>query len=276
MYIGAHVSIAGGVQNAPENATKIGCECFQMFSRSPQGGPAPELTPRIVGKFKENLKHFHQNACYVHTPYYINLASSIDRIRHGSVDIIREELERGSLLGASYVMTHLGSAKDLGKAKAIKQVAQGIKKIMEGYTGSAQFLIELAAGAGMIIGDTFEEVRDIIKLSKSKKIGVCFDTVHCFASGYDLRTKTAVKKTFDEFDKIIGLKNLKLIHVNDAKAGLGSHIDRHEHIGQGEIGLKGFEALLNEPRLKDINLILETPKDGNRAGDVKVLKKLRG
>ncbi|MDD5341951.1 MAG: deoxyribonuclease IV [Patescibacteria group bacterium] len=275
MKIGAHISIAGKISEAPKRAAKAGCECFQIFSRSPRGGPAPALTAPVIKEFRSNIERYHQNGSYIHTPYYINLASSNNRIRFGSIKVIREELERGSLLGIDAVMTHLGSAKDLGEAKAQEQVADGLKRILDGYQGSTEFLIEMSAGSGLIIGDTFEEIAKLIKLSGHNEIGVCFDTAHAFASGYDLRTKMAVKKTFDEFDKTLGLKRLKLIHANDSKAEFDSHLDRHDHIGLGKIGQEGFKAILHEPRLKHLNLILETPADGQRVNDVEVLKGLR-
>ena len=296
MLIGAHISAAGGVVNAPKNASAIGCEVFQFFSRSPQGGKAPELTPDTVKEFKSNLKKYKQKECYIHAPYFINLASSNNRIYHGSISVLKEELERGSKLGVKYLMFHPGSAKDLGQTAAEKKVAQGISEILKDYKGSCQLLIEMSAGAGQIIGDTFEEIDNIIKnvgagldppakkrtgqdlsLQKSlqDKIGVCYDTAHAFASGYDIRTPAAVKKTFNDFNKILGIKKLKLIHVNDSKTELNSHRDRHEHIGQGKIGLAGFHALLAEPKLKNINLILETPFGDLRQKDIKTLKKLR-
>ncbi|MBU0964340.1 deoxyribonuclease IV, partial [Patescibacteria group bacterium] len=179
MYIGAHVSIAGGVFNAPENAHKIGCECFQMFTRSPQGGPSPVLDKKIVSSFKAGFKKNKQKAFYVHTPYYINLASSKNRIRYGSIKVIRDDLERASLLGAKALMTHLGSSKDLGSQEALKQVIKGIGKILEGYKGETQFLIENSAGAGgTIIGDDFKEIGQIIKAYPQHNIGVCLDTCH--------------------------------------------------------------------------------------------------
>lgn len=163
MLVGAHVSIFNGVFNAPANAAKIGCEVFQMFTRSPQGGPAPELTEGIIKKFKAELKKHKLVEFYIHTPYYINLASSQNRIRYGSISVIRDDLERGSKLGAKYLMTHLGSATDLGPKKALEKVVEGVKKILDGYQGTTQFLIEMSAGAGNIIGDTFEEISAIIK-----------------------------------------------------------------------------------------------------------------
>lgn len=275
MKIGAHVSSAGNISAAPQRAAEIGGECFQVFSRSPRGGPAPAITPETVEEFQNNLKRYKQSASYIHTPYYINLASSNNRIRHGSIQVIREELERGSQLGMTAVMTHLGSAKDLGEAKARQQAADGLKRLLDGYDGPTEFLIEMSAGAGLIIGDTFEEIAELIEASGQRGIGVCFDTAHAFASGYDLRTAQAVKETFDKFDRVLGLRRLKLIHANDSKADYDSHRDRHDHIGLGKIGLAGFRALLHYPALKNINLILETPTDGRQADDIKTLKKIR-
>lgn len=280
MLFGAHVSIAGGVFKAPANAKKIGCECFQMFSRSPRGGKAPKLTDEIVKSFQAEMKANGQADAYIHTPYYINLASTNNRIRYGSITVIREELERASQLGVKYVMTHLGSANDLPRNKAVKKVIEGIKKILNGYQGSAVFLIENSAGSGNIIGDDFAEIKTIIKglsASDKKRVAVCFDTCHAFASGYDLRDRKAINQTLKEFNKQLGLSKLKLIHLNDSKTDLGSHVDRHEHIGQGKIGLKGFRAFINHPKLKKVNMILETPDDnrGSQASDLKVIKRLR-
>ncbi len=276
MKFGAHISAAGGVANAPRNAKKIGCEVFQFFSRSPQGGLAPVLTPIIVKNFQKQMKINGQAEAYIHTPYFINLASTDNRIRYGSIKVIREELERSSLLGAKYVMTHLGSANNLPRGQAIKKVIEGIVKILIDYQGAAELLIENSAGSGNIIGDEFEEIIQIIRQSK-KELGVCLDTCHAFASGYDLRDKKSVDKILRKFDEIIGLKKLKLIHINDSKTDLGSHVDRHEHIGLGKIGLEGFKALINHPELKNINMILETPEDehGDQASDLEIIKKLR-
>ncbi len=276
MYIGAHVSIAGGVVNAPGNAADEGCECFQMFTRSPRGGKAPVIDDTVARAFKEQSATYKQKNCYIHTPYYINLASSNNRIRHGSITVIREELERGSRLGATALMTHLGSSKDLGKKQAMAKVIQGLDKALHGYEGETVFMIENSAGAGgTIIGDTFEEIGSIIKALKQYTMGVCLDTCHAFVSGYDLRTPAVVKKTLAEFNKQIGLEKLIMIHANDAKTEFGSHKDRHEHIGQGTIGQIGFKSLLRHPKLRKVDFILETKSDGQREEDIKLLKRLR-
>ena len=277
MLFGAHVSIAGGLSNAPLNAAKIGCEVFQMFTRSPQGGWEPPCDQKTAVEFLANAKKAKQKEWYVHTPYFINFASASPRIKHASITVVREELERASLLKAKYLMTHLGSYKDLGKEKGYAQLVDSLAEMLDGYKGITQFLIEISAGSGEIIGDTFEEVAEIIhhpKLQKYK-IGVCYDTQHGFASGYDIRTPQAVDETLSKFDKIIGLDRFKMSHCNDSKTEFGSHKDRHAHIGEGLIGLSGFKALVANKKMEKINLVMETESDKVEE-DIKILKKIRG
>lgn len=280
MKFGFHVSIAGSVAEAPARAHELGSECFQIFSRSPRGGPAPKLDPAAIKGYRDASKNWGLES-YIHTPYYINYGAEKKSVLAGSITVVREELERGSQLGVSYVMTHLGTAKYLGPEKAGKQVISSIQKMLDGYNGSTQFLIEMSAGAGDVLGDTFEEIAGYIKgIEKVKRfkdmVGVCFDTCHAYASGYDIHTKAGVQKTFKDFDRIVGLQRLKLFHGNDSMFGLGEHRDRHEHIGDGKIGTEGFKAIINHPKLKHLNMILETHHDGKHLKDIKTLKKLRG
>lgn len=278
--IGAHISAAGDVSQAPLRAASAGCECFQFFSRPPQGGPAKPITEELATIFKANCKKDDLES-YIHTPYYINLASAKNNIYFGSIKVIREELERGSLLGVKYVMAHMGSSKELGEKEGLKKAIEGLKQVMKGYKGSTELLLEISAGAGAIIGDTFEELGAMIHSVKLKKykIGICFDTAHAFASGYDLRTSKAVSATFKQFDKVIGKEKLKLIHANDSLAEFDSKKDRHAHIGEGKIGLEGFKAIVAYAKKLKINLILETPHDGHEdqalLKDIKTLKNLR-
>lgn len=274
MKFGAHVSAAGGLWNAPENAAKIGCEVFQFFSRPPQGGNAAAITPEVAKKFREACEKHEQELWVIHAPYIINFASTTERIRNNSIRMIREELDRGSALGARAVMFHPGSAREVPLTMGIRMVADGINELLKGYKGSTQLLIEISAGSGSVIGDTFDEVRDILKLVKSENVGVCFDTAHAFASGYDLRDKKAVAATFDAFDKEIGLERLVMSHCNDSKVELGAKKDRHDFLGEGHIGLDGFKAMMAEKRLKDLFWIVETPVEGQEA-DIKKLKKMR-
>lgn len=294
LKIGCHVSSAGGIWNAPKNAADLGCEIFQIFTRPPMGGKALPIDDLTIERFKIEMQKYGFSTFVVHTPYFINFGSSSSRIFYGSISVVREELGRASLLGAKYVMTHLGSFKDLGKKDGMKQVKEGLKKVLDGYSGSSKFLIEIAAGAGEIIGDIFEELAEIMEPIKKHKGfgGICFDTQHAWASGYDI-TKTDWIK---EFSKIIGLKWLKMSHINDSKEALGSHKDRHEHIGDGKIGKQGFQAFLsylnnlstrrsggallsskgetNKVAYGCFPLILETKADKIKA-DIKILKAIR-
>ncbi|HZZ99280.1 MAG TPA: deoxyribonuclease IV [Candidatus Paceibacterota bacterium] len=270
--IGCHVSIAGGIFNAPKRAADLGCEVFQIFSRSPQGGPAPELTPEIVEKFKSEMKANKQENCFIHTPYYINFASDNNKIRHGSSRIVREELERGSLIGAKYVMMHIGSAKGMTHEQAMERCAKGVARVMEDYDGTTELLLEISAGTGDVIGDTFEELEEIIERSGSKgKVGICLDTCHMFASGYDIRTEEGVAKTLETISNTVGKKSIKLIHTNDSKTELGGKRDRHDHIGFGKIGRRGFELMMEN---FDLDFILETEHD-KVAEDILLLKEIR-
>ncbi len=282
MRFGAHVSAAGGLWNAGKEAKSLGCEVIQIFSRPPQGGKPKEITPEDAQKFKDAMMEAEVQAVYIHSPYFINLASSNPRIEHSSVAVLREELERGSKLGCQGMMFHPGSAKDVGPIKGKQMVVEGLNRILDGYTGSCQLLIEISAGAGEVMGDEFEELAEFLQgAERGKEIGICFDTQHAFASGYDLSTAEAVTETFKKFDKIVGLKNLVASHCNDSKIELGGKKDRHEHWGEGHIGLKGLEAIINHPKLQHLDLILETPwekgdKTDPRLKDMKILKKFRG
>lgn len=270
MLIGCHVSIAGGVFNSPKRASELGAEAMQIFTRSPQGGKAPELTPEVVSKFKEQCLENKIEMTVVHTPYYINFASENNRIRHGSVSIVRDELERASLLGAKYVMTHLGSAGTLSEREASDKVIEMLSKTLEGYTGNAELLIENCAGAGKIIGDKFSEILYILeKINHPKLTGICIDTQHSFASGYDWRD---FKKTLKQIEDEIGLDKIKLIHANDSKTEFGSRKDRHEHISKGLIGEEAFKNIVSFAKEKNITMICETEYDFVKE-DIMLLKK---
>lgn len=275
MKIGCHVSIAGGVHNAPARAKDLGAECLQMFSRSPQGGKAPELTADIVASFKQSMKEGGISNAYIHTPYYINLASTEARIRESSARVIREELERGTLLGVKYIMTHLGSAKDMERVDAIQQTAEMLAKSLNGYAGTTKLLIENAAGAGAIIGDTFSEIADIMEKTGSPHIvGICLDTQHSFASGYDWRTPESFKKAIGLLDAELGIKKVKIMHANDSMVEYGTKRDRHQHIGKGYIGEAGFALITEFAEKHDIDMLLETEHD-TVTEDIALLKKLR-
>lgn len=281
--IGLHVSAAGGAANAPENAKEFDAEVFQFFSRSPRGGSAPKISDEQARLFRQRCEEYGFES-YIHTPYYTNFASKSKRIYHGSVNVVREELERGNKLGVKYVVTHLGSAKDWVKDKkstetpqaALEQVVKGLKKIYADTPKlTSRLLLEIAAGAGSIIGDTFEELAYLLDALGRKDVHVCLDTCHMFAAGYDLRTKEAVADTMKQFEKQVGISQLKLVHMNDSKVDLNGRADRHEHIGKGKIGIAGFKAILAHKDFQKVNFILETKHDTLIHKDLDFLKKHR-
>ena len=241
-----------------------------------------------IAFFRENCKKYGIKNYYIHTPYYINLASASNRVYYGSVSTIVSELERADVLGARAVVTHLGSARELGEKGAQEKLIRGLKKVFQDYffaagkkakgrNFKADLLLEITAGAGKIMGDNFEEIAYFIKETEKQTrnniLGVCFDTAHAFASGYDLRDKAAVRKTFDEFDRTIGMERLKLVHCNDSKSDFGSHVDRHDCIGNGKIGLNGLSAVVREPRLSKVDFIIETLSE-NAQEDIETLRNL--
>ena len=249
-----------------------------MFTRSPQGGSAPQLSQELVVKFKEEMKRWGQKDCYIHAPYYINFASAKETTRKASVRIIREELERGSLIGAKCLMTHLGSSKDFTRSEALKLVASGVKAVMKGYKGSTEFLLEISAGSGNVIGDTFEELHAILEYIRKQdvmayhNIGICLDSAHMFASGYDIKTKEGFSSTLKVMKKVLGLEKIRVIHANDSKVDLGERKDRHDHVGDGKIGIEGFKNLVKT--FPEVDFILETKHDKVIA-DIKKLKGIR-
>jgi len=278
--IGAHVSVANGVEFAPSRAAEIGCETFQCFTRPPQGGKAPEVTQETNKKLWLEMEKFGIINFYIHMPYYLNFASMNEKIRSASVRVAREELERGNVLGARYAITHLGSHTGQTVEEGIKKVADAIFQILDGYDGLTQLLLEISAGSGNIIGDTFDEMGEILaglarlNLPLGGLGGVCFDTCHAFAAGYDFRSPEKARSMLEKFDEKIGLEHLKLTHVNDCKIDLGQKKDRHDHIGRGFIGEEGIASILKTPEFSKIDWILETEPEG-REEDIAKLKKIR-
>jgi deoxyribonuclease-4 len=279
MKIGTHVSIAGGLDKAPANAAKVGAEVCQIFSRSPHGGPVKPITPEVQKQFQAAMDQYGFEDFYIHAPYFINFASAKNNVYYGSISVIREELERGTKLGCKALMTHLGSFGELTDEEGIEKEVKAVAKVMDGYRGSTQLLLEISAGAGRVVGDTFEELAAILddKRLKDYNVGVCLDTCHLFASGYDVRDKKSVDKTMQQFAKVLGNDRLIVLHANDSKGEFGKHLDRHEHIGQGQIGLAGFKAMAKHKVLGQLDWILETPKDNPKddPANIAILKKMR-
>mgnify|MGYP000162008545 CR=1 FL=1 len=274
LKIGFHVSIIGRIDEAVDRAVEIGCNTFQIFTRNPRSWKAEELKPDEIRDFTEKVEKYDMQPIFAHMPYLVNLASPRPKIYMLSKKTLKTELERCRILKIPYLVTHLGSHLGAGREKGLKRIIQAINEAYDSTNSEVMLLLENTAGMKNSIGSTFEEIKYIIDNLKSPDlVGVCFDTAHAYAAGYDLRTRRAVEETIHRLDGIIGFERLKLVHLNDSRGGLGSHIDRHEHIGLGNIGEDGFRAILKS-RLGRLPLILETPIDERRSDVENLLKVL--
>jgi deoxyribonuclease IV len=268
--VGFHVSIAGGISNSVNNAKKLGCTAFQIFTRNPRSWDAKPLPHPEVELFKSRLSAsgIEKASVVVHMPYLPNLSGPQGELYGKSVKTLTEEIQRCKALGISYLVIHLGSHMGRGSNNGIDQLVNAITTATNAQSKTASavvVLLENSAGQKNSIGGTLEELRLILdRLDGSKQFGICIDTCHLFSSGYDLRTKEDVDKILEKFKDIVGLKELKVVHLNDAKAGLGSNLDRHEHIGLGYIGIEGMAAFLDNPQIRTLPIIMETPIDTRR------------
>jgi len=274
LRIGFHVSIVGSIDEAVDRAVELGCNTFQVFTRNPRSWKAEKLKPEEVKAFIEKVEKFDMQPVFAHMPYLANLASARQNIYSMSLETLKMELERCRVLKIPYLVTHLGSHLGAGKYKGFERIIRAIDEAYSSVGGGVMLLLENTAGTRNSMGSSFEDIRYIINnLRRPELVGVCFDTAHGYAAGYDLRTRKAVEETIRRFDETIGLENLKLVHLNDSRGGLGSHIDRHEHIGLGKIGEEGFRAILRS-KLSRLPLIMETPIDDRRSDIDNLLKVL--
>ena len=266
MQVGCHVSASGSIDKAVDNAVERNCTAFQIFTRSPRSWHAKELTKEVIDAFKSKLKDskIDRFAICAHMPYLPNLATPKDDAFEKSVNTLVSEVERCAQLGIPYLVTHLGSHLGTGEEAGIKRLVDGLTKA--GQTkNDVMILLENTAGQKNSVGSDFQQLGEIFKqLKPEKKFGVCLDTCHAFVAGYDLRTKEKVKETFKEFDKHVGVENLKILHLNDARGELGCNLDRHYHLGLGGIGEEGITSVVKFANKEKIPIILETPIDDDR------------
>ena len=262
LLLGAHFSIAGGLHKAVFTASEYGCTALQIFTKNASTWKERRLSSHDIEQFDIARKQRGIRWICSHAAYLINLASPDRRKYERSIKALEHELIRSSQLSIPYVIMHPGSHMGAGEDKGLRRIAEGINRVfLHVPDATCQLVLETTAGQGSNLGYTFEQLAAISHMVKAKtRIGVCLDTCHVFAAGYDLRTKTAYQQTMQAFDRIIGLDRLCVIHLNDAKKGLGSRTDRHEHIGKGAIGIDAFSFILNDPQLKGLPMILETPK----------------
>jgi deoxyribonuclease IV len=274
LRIGFHVSIDGSVDKAADRAAELGCNTFQIFTRNPRQWHSTELATETAKAFSDKVKSYGMVPVFAHMPYLPNLASPRDEVYEKSVKTLTSELERCRQLEIPYLVTHLGSHLGAGMQTGFTRLIDGINQAISSACGGVVLLLENTAGTRNSMGSTFEDIQHIIeRLAHSDCVGVCFDTSHAFAAGYDLRTEEAVEATASKIDDVIGFERLKLVHLNDSKGDFNSGIDRHEHIGMGMIGEEGFRSILAS-RLGKLPLIMETPKDARRS-DIGNLEKVK-
>ena len=278
MLLGSHVSISGGLHKAFALGLEIGCTAIQIFTKNATRWKVKSLQQQEIDRFLEDWKTSGITSVVVHDSYLINLGTAKEELLQKSQDALLIELQRCEQLSIPYLVMHPGSHVGSGEEEGLKRVAESFDLIhsqTQGY--KTQILIETTAGQGTNLGYRFEHLAKILDIvQEPERLGVCFDTCHAFAAGYELRTEEGYQATFEAFDKILGLEKLKVIHLNDSLKGLGSRRDRHQGIGRGEIGLEGFRLLMNDSRFESVPKILETPKgDDPIAADKENLQILR-
>ena len=272
------MSIAGGVDQAPLRGKQVGCDTIQVFTKSNRQWRAKRLNDREVEAFKANLQMAGIAPVVAHGCNLVNLAAPRGPVWKKSVAAFREELERAERLGIPYLVTHPGSHAGAGESEGIRRVAEALNLLHAALPACpVQVLLETTAGQGSSLGYRFEQLAAILaRVEESGRVGICLDTCHVFAAGYDIRSTEGYRKTLADLAACLGLARLKAIHLNDSKGGLESRLDRHEHIGEGRLGLAAFRSVLNDPRLRRVPMILETPKDDDFiAADRRNLARLR-
>lgn len=277
MRFGAHMSIAGGFDKSVDRAVQAGCDALQIFTKNGNQWKAKPIEPAQVERFQARLGETEIHPVVAHDSYLINLASPDDALWEKSIDAFRIELERCEMLSVPMLVTHPGSYVKSTEEEGIQRIADALNRIhidLPGY--QVLTLLETTAGQGTNIGRTFEQLAMIVeKVTAAERVGFCFDTCHAFAAGYEIRTAEGYAETMDAFDRALGLENLRAFHFNDSKKGLGSRVDRHDHIGAGEIGLDGFRHFVNDERFHAHPALLETPKSDDLHEDIENLARLR-
>jgi deoxyribonuclease-4 len=265
LAFGSHVSASGGVDRAPQRGVDVGAEAIQVFVKNERQWVAKPLDPAVVERFRSEVERtgIGFDKLVVHDSYLINLASPKDDILEKSIAAFTDELERCDQLGIPFLVTHPGAHTGSGEEAGIERFATSLNQIFSKIPDNRTFtLLETTAGQGTTLGRSFEELAAIInRVEQPERVGVCLDTCHIFAAGYDFRSPDLYASMMDAFDRMIGIDRLKVIHLNDSKHPLGSNKDRHEQIGEGEIGLEGFRQFVNDQRLAGVPGILETEKD---------------
>jgi deoxyribonuclease-4 len=272
-----HVSIAGTIDQANDRARELSIDTFQMFTRNPRGWKFKKLKAEEAESFRNKASSYNMNPIVSHMPYLPNLSSPKKLIYNKSVKSLTAELDRCSTLAIPYIVTHLGSHLGAGADLGLERIVGAINTALSESQSDVMLLLENTAGTKNSMGSSFEDIKRILKgVESRKRVGICLDTAHAYAAGYDLHSPRGVGETFSKFDSVLGLGQLKVIHLNDSQVGLGSGRDRHEHIGLGYIGDAGFRAILKHPAVQNLPLIMETPIDDRRdeAGNIRKVREL--
>jgi deoxyribonuclease-4 len=274
LRLGLHVSIAGGIEKSVKRAQALGCSTMQLFARNPRGWKSSPIPARSLAAFREAIGVSGITPVIVHAPYLLNLASSDGDLHRRSVSALSEDVRRAELLGAGFVVTHLGSAKGKSKVSGQRQVVKALKTVMT-RKSPVIILLENSAGGGDSVGSSWEELAEILAaISGEGRLGVCFDSCHGYAAGYDFGSEAEAERFVRCIDRTIGLRRLALLHLNDCAGPRGGHLDRHQHIGKGYIGIPGFRSLVGHSALQRLPMILETPKR-HPQDDWRNLKRIR-
>lgn len=277
--LGAHMSTAGGVGTAIDRAVSIGCTAMQIFVKSNmQWFAASPLAAAEVRAFHEHAERARLGSVFGHSGYMINLAATNPEFLEKSRRALREELLRADELRLPWLVLHPGAHMGAGVEAGLRRVVESIDTVFSAMPkGRARIALETTAGQGSCLGATFEELAFIFaEVREPERLSVCVDTAHLFAAGYDIATAAGAEKVFRAFDRIVGRQHLVALHLNDSKTGLGSRVDRHEHIGKGKLGIEAFRYIMNAPRFAAVPKVLETPKDKEMREDLENLATLRG
>lgn len=260
MRLGCHIKISGGLVKAVDRAVERGCETMQVFVSNPRGWRQSDILPADIADFRERCAEADIRPVFVHTIYLINLASPSDEVWEKSIKTLLMNMKAASEIGSAAVVTHLGSHGGEGEEYGVERVRKALERIFSEDVSDVPVLLETTAGSGHGVGHKFDHLGGIIRSFEGENLGLCFDTCHVFAAGYEVRDRAGLEETLRELDREVGMERLRLVHANDSKAKKGSRVDRHEHIGKGEIGLEAFRSMINHPALSQVPWILETPE----------------